>query len=419
MAAPTGNTTGAEQVARIRRNPWVMGLAATPFLICLLAIVGAIAINPGLLVGIIHGLIFGGVTTWYAWARNPWPRFLAQDMRTDDEWLHLGEERIARADIKSGIIIPAKGHCVVQLQRRGLRPAVELRVANEEEGQALLSRLGLAATQTVGRFRGMSRAHTSVWRTTATVLGTLISGGLVMGGMGALVGTAGVIPTMFVVMLVLMTLLLAPTGIEVGADGVLIRWLGRKRFIGHDDIDGVSTKVTGFGNNRRSTVQLRLSSGETVVLPIGPAQFDHGRSQGIAGRIRAAHDAYQRGESVHAEALLRRGDRTHVDWVRALWAPDAHASLRSAPVPRDRLWRIVEDVTVEPLDRAVAAVSLGQHLSADERGRLGQTAEATAAPRLRIALDAVAHGQDEEALGEALEELETEAAEAVQRQAQA
>ncbi|MBW2526445.1 MAG: hypothetical protein JRI23_19855 [Deltaproteobacteria bacterium] len=408
MAAESGS--GAESVARIERNPWVMALAATPFLLCLLAIVGALVLHPSVLVGVLHGLGLGIATSWSAWARNPWPRFRVQELRVREGWLQLGDERIERAHIESGIIIPGTGYHTVQLRRRGLRPPVELRVADEDEGRAILEKLGLAATQTVASFRGMSRVHQSVWLTLATVMGTMVLASAATAGLAALLGPGAATPSMLLWLLVLITLVVAPSRIEVGADGVLVRWLGRTRFIGHADIEEVQMKVIGLGKNRRATVEIALASGEKVVLPTGSAHFDQGRCRGIVRRIRAAHDSFQRGESVHAEALLRRGERTHVDWVKALRSADAHASLRSAPVPRDRLWRIVEDVAVAPLDRAVAAVSLGRRLEADERARLEQTAVATAAPRLRIALDAVARGSDDEALGEVLEEIEAEAA---------
>ncbi|MBW2456979.1 MAG: PH domain-containing protein [Deltaproteobacteria bacterium] len=399
-----------QRVAVVRRNPWVMGLAALPFAICLGAIAGAIAGVPKLLVLMPHGLGLGAVATWYAWGRNPWPRLLPADLQIDEQWLVIGERRHARADLQAGFLVPGDGHVTVQLKRRGLGPALELRVADEAEGRALLQALGLAATQTVATFRTMSRMYARLWRLVATVFGGLVGGAVMMSLIGPTLGSAaGTVAFLFMVATIAV-LALAPTRVEVGADGVLVRWLGRQRFFGHDDIRGLRTVERGWGNNRRKIVELDLRSGETFVIPTGKASFDFGRARSLEARIRAAQQAWAGGESVHAEALLRRGNRTHQQWIDALRRPDALVTHRSAPVAPKRLWRIVEDPQSQALDRAAAAVALTGELDSAGRDRLARSAAGTAAPSLRIALDAVAQDQDEDALAEALAEIEADEA---------
>jgi hypothetical protein len=97
--------------------------------------------------------------------------------------------------------------------------------------------------------------------------------------------------------------------------------------------------------------------------------------------------------------------------VSALQSAEARASHRRAPVPQERLWRVLEDPKVEPLERAAAAVALKPELDAAGRSRLERTAATIAAPRLRIALDAVAEDADEETLAEALAEIEADQSE--------
>ncbi len=394
----------------VGRNPWITALAAAPFLVCVLAIVGSIVISPGLLILMIHGLGFGVAASWYAWGRNPWPRLTPTDIRIDGPSLVIGTHRHARADLKAGFIVPGDGHVTVQLKRRGLRRDLEIRMGDEAEGRALLQALGLAATQTVASFRTMSRAFVSIWRVLAAVVGGMAGGTALMSILGQAFGPVAGTVALVSLIAILAVVLVAPARVEVGADGVLIRWLGRERFFAHDDIRSLRTTTRGMGNNRRKLVELELSSGETYVIPTGSAAFDFGRARSLEARIVAAQQAWAGGESVHAEALLRRGARTHQQWVDALQHPHTQSTHRQAPVAPKRLWRIVEDPKSESLDRAAAAIALTPELDAQGRARLARSAAATAAPRLRIALDAVAQNESDEALAEALTELEEEQA---------
>jgi hypothetical protein len=191
-----------------------------------------------------------------------------------------------------------------------------------------------------------------------------------------------------------------------GADGVLIRWLGRERFVRHDQIEYALATERGWGRSRRLVVQLGLAGGEEVEIPVSSTAWDDGRAEALNARIHDAMRARRSEHEVAPEALLRRGDKQHVAWVRVLRAGTELATHRRAAATGEQLWRIVEDPAGEPLTRAAAAVALGDALDGDDRERRQPVASATAAPRLRIALDAVAEGEDEQAVGEALAALE-------------
>jgi hypothetical protein len=72
----------------------------------------------------------------------------------------------------------------------------------------------------------------------------------------------------------------------------------------------------------------------------------------------------------------------------------------------DRLWRVAQDPAQAPAARAAAAVALSPTLDESGRARLVQIAKATAAPKLRVALERVATAASEEELAEALGALE-------------
>src|SRR5262249_62187220 len=75
-------------------------------------------------------------------------------------------------------------------------------------------------------------------------------------------------------------------------------------------------------------------------------------------------------------------------------ARDGAAGLRSAAVPDEELWRVIEDPTA-PMDaRAGAAAAIGRDLDEAGRTRLRVAAAACAAPKLRVALSAVADEEE-------------------------
>jgi hypothetical protein len=128
----------------------------------------------------------------------------------------------------------------------------------------------------------------------------------------------------------------------------------------------------------------------------------------IEERIRDAMDAFHRdGTSVDA-SLLRRGERAVGVWVAALRSigAGANADLRTAPMPGERLFRIVEDPASPAVDRAAAAVALGGDLDEQTRTRLRFVADATAEPRLRLAIEKAAAGEDKAEIEAALAEIE-------------
>ena len=82
---------------------------------------------------------------------------------------------------------------------------------------------------------------------------------------------------------------------------------------------------------------------------------------------------------------------------------------RTAALAHQQLWNLVEGASVQPLQRAAAAVALGHRLDEPDKKRVAAVAASTASPRLRVVLEQVVDGAEDEALAEALAELEEEA----------
>jgi hypothetical protein len=153
----------------------------------------------------------------------------------------------------------------------------------------------------------------------------------------------------------------------------------------------------------RETLRIVVSDGRS-----GLGSGDDGRADLVAERIREALESARRGDPAQDVALLARNAREIGVWVRALRAVAAGAvDHRTAPIPEDRLWRIAEDPNASPTARAGAAVALTPSLDDAGKARIRVAADATASPKLRVALEAAAE-TDEAALEHALAELDAE-----------
>lgn len=157
-------------------------------------------------------------------------------------------------------------------------------------------------------------------------------------------------------------------------------------------------------------MRLRLRTGEVVDLAVGREPRDRAQADVIAERISEGIEASRQRDRASDGAVLRRADRTVREWVRALRAMGAGArdDHRTAPVVAERLWRVVEDPSADAESRVSAAVVLGARREPGTEERLRSAARATAALRVRVAIDAAAGG-DEAALEEAIGATEAEA----------
>lgn len=404
----------SKDLVQIRRNPWLLGLAASPFLITLSSIIGAIFVKPELLAFTFHPTIIALVALFYVWRRNPRPVIAPVQVRADADGVEIDGQRVPRSEIREGFVLPGSPPRV-KLSRRWAAP-IELQVGSTEEGRALLRVLGLDVSQTVATFRTMSRALTKR-RYIAAVLGSFFAvyGGFMVGlarsryhpTMAAVTGIA-----FLIALASMMLVLLMPTKLSVGADGIVLRWFFRDRFIGYGDIADTEQYDKGWGRSRQIGLTVTLRSGEKISIPTGQAKWSNEDVAIIQERMREAMEAFRAGDAAADAALLRRGVRGVPEWVAALRAigSGANADMRTAPLPRERLFRIVESPTAAVAERAAAAVALGGELDDEVRGRLRIAAEATASPKLRVVLEAAASGAAEAEIEAALSEAAGEEA---------
>ena len=399
-------TFASNDVRVVRRNPWILGVAALPLIFALGVLVAGITVWLPLLAFVAQLALLGVVALLFVWSRNFWPIVTPTPVRADAEGLTVGDRRVPRAGIRAGFVLPALPPKVL-LRRRWALP-IELEVPSKEEGRGILRALGLDVTQSVASFRTMSRAVTRR-RYTAAIAALFLAVGIVprLLGSGAASGVGFVIATVLLALV-----MIVPTRLSVGADGLVLRWFGRSRFLAHGEIAGVTRYDKSWGRSSQVGLAVRLRSGEEVLIPVAQSSWVTQEAQIIEERIREALEAFRAGDAAADAALLRRGGRELAEWIAALRAigAGANADMRTAPVARERLFRIVESPTAGAPDRAAAAVALGHDLDDDARRRLRVAAEAIAAPRLRFAVEAAASGGEEAEIEAALAEVEQEAA---------
>lgn len=402
----------SKDTALVAQNRWVVpGLLTLAGLGLLGMILSFFTGLPALAASSPVALAAGLLGALGAHYRNPWPRRVPTPISADEEGVRAGDSLLLKRDeIASGFLIPdLHSGPKVRLTRR-LRPAVEIRVADEAEGRALLRALGLDASQVAVRFRTPSRllSEPRLSIPFGIVMAVLFIGlGAVTRALG--LGNGPVHVPLLLVMLMIFGVL--QTKLTVGADGVLRSWFWRTKFWSWADVTRIHTYVdTSFwaSNNRWRGIELLLRSGGRIRFPILQGRsLDTGQMTLILERMRQAKESHDRGDAASEAALLERHERDIPAWIAALRAigSGANQDHRTAPVVPEKLWRIVEDPAATPAARAGAAVALSASIDAGGKKRLSAAAEAVAAPKLRVALDAAAKG-DEEALREAMSEVE-------------
>jgi len=202
-----------------------------------------------------------------------------------------------------------------------------------------------------------------------------------------------------------------PMRIVVGSDGVLLQWLWWRKFIPMAD-------VTTVGAVGEQSIVLGLRSGRTETIHTtiprnDPSPGPRLHRDAVLARIREAHHAFAAEiPSEEVAGLVARGERPTSEWIAALEVlARGGGGYREIAVRDEDLLRLVEDNSAPEAARAGAAIALRGRRSQDAEGRarVRVAAEATASPRLRVALEA-ALGEGDTSLEVALDALEEDKA---------
>lgn len=286
----------------------------------------------------------------------------------------------------------------------------------------MLRALGFDASQSVAHLRAASAFFQwQSWKAFLFVMAPIFA---FIGAMASSVSIFGKQAAPYAVALLpmLMTFVAAvminPTKVEVGADGILTHWFGQKRWFSYADLEFVAPYEDAKMGKVYIGVELGLRSGERVKLSTGQKRWGDENQALILERISEAIETYKSGMSVSDASILGRNGRAPEDWITALKrvGAGANADMRTAPVALDRLWKLVEDASATAVARVGAAIALSPHIDERERKRIRVAAESTASPKLRVALEkASSTASTEQELAELLTDIEDDSVAAATR----
>lgn len=306
-------------------------------------------------------------------------------------------KQIPLASLAEGWASPARGEIDLVL-----RSGDEIRVAvpHAEDTERLLVAAGLDASKRTMR---VALGETTFLDILTLLLGpalvlpitrAVVALAALPWGVGALIFFG-----LFALLFKLVRAVFGPAQVVVGADGIVIEHGIRNRFVPHDRLASVVVK--------HDAVDLTLTDGSRVRARARHLTVEEQAE--LRARIEAALAAFRRG-GIAAESLARldRCGRALGDWRAALQAiVEQHGSYRETPLTRDQLLEVLESAAAPAERRLGAAISLAAARDEGVRRRIRVAAEASANPRVRIALASVADGAlDGGAIDEAIAEDE-------------
>jgi hypothetical protein len=149
------------------------------------------------------------------------------------------------------------------------------------------------------------------------------------------------------------------------------------------------------------SLTLAPRQGQPVVIRLKPVE-----AHVAAERIQAAMATRDAGLEPVGRQLRRDGPDVRA-WLARLRTLAHHRDpYRAAGVTPDALWRLMDDPSAGESERAAAAVILAAGASGEERSRLRGVAARVASPRVRVAIERVAEGAEEDDLAAAMAAVE-------------
>lgn len=409
---------------RLRRNHLGTGIAILPFLLALvLSLGGWMEGTHAPLVYVPFLLALGVVVAFQVWRESPWPHREQGEIAVEDDLVTwCGAALARRSEITRVTYHHEAGAGSIVRVERAQGGDVQLVVRDDETARRVVDALGFGADRGVARFVGRSRVF-GLGKGPRSLLSVAIlaCSGILASYAESFFRTHSVgafFGTLLVGVVCIFGLWLAPTTIEVGADALSIRWLGRTRIVPLSEVESIApmVQVERVSRGRGMSGQVRIHHGVSVTLRdgnlvetrFGDGAYHLAQRDQLIERVRTMLAAREGVQEPADTAFLARGERDPSSWIRALRRGSTdEGGMRRAPIPAERFWRVIEDPAVEATDRAAAAVAIGGAATQEQRARVRIAADRTVDPALREALErAVDEQADEEALVAALTVLE-------------
>lgn len=240
----------------------------------------------------------------------------------------------------------------------GRHPTISVAAYSEEDAARLREALDTERPITTFRVAGISS-----WP------GRLFFGlALFAVGAGGILGVMLGQVTWFFLTLLGLLLLRMPGSATIGADGIVVSFLGIETFVPFSDVVRVE---------RDYGIVLHRTDGGTLRLR---ERLSEDAVDALMDRIERARAALL--DTSLVERMLARGDRTEDVWRDGLRRLTS-TGYRSVAVERDRLWEVYENPGADESARRGAAILLRVAASEEEQQRLVRIAESVVSPELR------------------------------------
>ncbi len=194
-------------------------------------------------------------------------------------------------------------------------------------------------------------------------------------------------------------LLLVPMRVSLGADGVLVQWMSRSRWIRWADVEDVRQ-----ASKTSDVLVLKLRRGEEVRIPAEEAfaLTDADASEDLLARMKRAMSEAHTARSHAVMTALARRDETAAEWVARLRSLLNRETIgyRAAPITAEEVAEALRDRGADEALRIAAAIAYAPAGGAEA---VRKEAETVASTRVRVVLDA-AVADDEEAIARAVDE---------------
>lgn len=407
-------------VTRVQRNPRWLALGALPFLaVPLLITLAIVTKQPAIAVPSLHASIIGTVALAWLYRANKNPVFRPGELVVDSQGVHHKGQLIARrGDVRAAFTAHRDGAVEVRLDRRGIKPSILLRVADDAEARRVMQAVGMDATQTVAELKAASQIFGwPILKQLVVILLPMIAAAA-LSGVAAALGAVFVLPILSpLTIITMLVLVFSRTHVRIGADGVGTKWLGKQTFHPFSQMQDAASYAERVGGKTQLGVRLTMRDGEQAKIPCGQKGWNHVDPGEIEQRIREARDVHRRGEWQLDPKLLARGERTLSDWLVALKSlgAGAGADMRTSAIPTDRLLSLIADAGAPGVARVAASIAALEQAPEEARSRARIAAVTTAEPSLRKSFERVAAATDDALLTEALAELEAEASAGAER----
>ena len=393
-----------QPIRRQRRGGVALLLGALATLFVLPFVAGSLAWVP-ILLGVVGTII--SISYLAGLQRGPGERsFVPGHYRLTQDglwaWENFKAEQVITPDnVETGWCEAVdQGTAVVLRMKNGSLVAVQ--PPDEASLQLLLERAGLPPAARAERMR-LGRDDVAGRRIAAVLLAPFVLVGvpMILGALGVLiVGVVGastslmasglaacLSASLFGAVLWWLGSKLLPSWVSIGTDGVLVQ-KPFKTFIPFPQLSGARVD----GGPAYFKVVLERTTGKPLRIPAATRD----QADAIVRQVDAALDAFASRRKAALIEGLEPGEQVPEAWRRSLQNLMAKGGYRTQSVDREQLLRVVEDPGQPEKIRVAAVVALEPDARPEDKKRVRVAAEASASPKVRVALEQAVEGTIED-----------------------